>query len=192
MNIVKIVIVAAIIGGAYQYLIDSRSVDINSVGGITVEENNYRIDYIPEKNQKGDVYMVFGGGRSRTNGDIFGQVWLSLLPINDAEHIKGQYPDFTMCKSKGAAFVKNKLIDFNIFPSNGELEKKVENVGIENSERNRNNGHRLCVSLSGKTLTPHFESTNPDVNFNVDAMKRENIKYMLLNNLEVFDCLEVI
>ena len=99
-----------------------------------------------------DTYMLFGGGHIEHRNAI-ANVSLAGLSVRHAKSISRRYPDFYRCASPGAALAKDRIVDLNMVPANGEMLDFLKSSLEEFNDNINNGGDRVCVQLSGSRLT---------------------------------------
>ena len=98
-----------------------------------------------------DAYMIFGGNAAEKSGH-FTNVLLSGLAQRHVSMISQRYPDFTQCRSPGAASAKQAIEHLALIGRDGRARKTLLQALQMHEERLRNSGERTCVSLRGQHL----------------------------------------
>ena len=99
------------------------------------------------------THMVFGGSYFQEK-NLVNPVSLSVLEIADARDIYKKYPDFHMCKSAGAHLAQNKVRNLNLIPADQKSLKELRALIEEHEENFAAGRERICITLTGKTLSP--------------------------------------
>jgi hypothetical protein len=98
-----------------------------------------------------DAYMVFGGNAAEQSGH-FVNVLLSGLAQRHVSLISRRYPDFTQCRSPGAASAKQALEHLALIGRDGRTRNTLLEALSLHEESLRGGGERTCVSLRGQRL----------------------------------------
>jgi hypothetical protein len=96
--------------------------------------------------------MVFGGGHL-DHPNAIANVTLAGLSVRHAKPIYRRYPDFHRCASPGASLAKDKIIQLDMVPADGETLAFLKESLEEFDESIRGDGDRVCVELHGTRLT---------------------------------------
>jgi len=98
-----------------------------------------------------DAYMLFGGNSSEQGGH-FTNVLLSGLAQRHVSLISQRYPDFTQCRSPGAASAKQAIEHMALIGRDGRARNTLLEALQLHEERLQDGGERTCVSLRGERL----------------------------------------
>ncbi len=98
-----------------------------------------------------DAYMLFGGNASEQGGH-FTNVLLSGLAQRHVSFISQRYPDFTQCRSPGAASAKQAIEHLALIGRDGRARSTLLEALRLHEERIQDSGERTCVSLRGQQL----------------------------------------
>jgi len=162
---------------------------------ITMTGNSVTVDagnFISELTVIGDyreTYMLFGGEHFE-NKNLVTPIILSGLGIADAKNIYAQYPDFHMCASPGASLAKPIVEMLSLIPAHKQAFNNLLD-SIKKHKKNFASGkERICVSLSGKTLTPDYTEI---VGKNSTEQERRLYRipqgpFHLINSVKLLDC----
>jgi len=97
--------------------------------------------------------MIFGGSYFK-NKHVISPIVLFGLRMAYAKRIYARYPDFHLCSSPGASLAKPKVENLSLIP----VDKQAFNELLDSIDKHEENfasgDGRICVSLSGKTLSP--------------------------------------
>ena len=162
---------------------------------ITVASSSVTVDagdFVAELSVTGEykkTYMLFGGTYFK-NKELISPIVLSGLRIADAKKIYARYPDFHMCSSPGAALAKPKVEGLSLIPGDKRAFNELL-ASLSKHEKNFASGDgRICVSLSGKTLSPDYTEI-------VGKNSTEEMRYLfqipqgsyyLINSAQILDC----
>jgi len=136
-----------------------------------------------------DAYMIFGGNVSEQSGH-FTNVLLSGLAQRHVSLISQRYPDFTQCRSPGAASAKQAIEDMALIGRDGRARNTLLEAVRLHEERLRGGGDRTCVSLRGQRL--HLTSAralSADVDL-TDAVRRGHgqVAFYLVDEAAIVPC----
>jgi hypothetical protein len=98
-----------------------------------------------------DAYMIFGGNAAEQSGH-FTNVLLSGLAQRHVSFISQRYPDFTQCRSPGAASAKQAIEHMALIGRDGRARNTLLEALRLHEERIQASGERTCVSLRGQRL----------------------------------------
>jgi hypothetical protein len=136
-----------------------------------------------------DAYMLFGGNSSEQRGH-FTNVLLSGLAQRHVSLISRRYPDFTQCRSPGAASAKQAIEQMALIGRDGRARNTLLEVLQLHEERLQDGSERTCVSLRGQRL--HLTSaraTNTDVDL-TDAIRNGHtqVDFYLVEEAAIVPC----
>ena len=98
-----------------------------------------------------DAYMLFGGNASEQSGH-FTNVLFSGLAQRHVSLISQRYPDFTQCRSPGAASAKQAIEHMALIGRDGRARDTLLEALRLHEERLQGGSERTCVSLQGERL----------------------------------------
>jgi len=98
-----------------------------------------------------DAYMLFGGDAAEQRGH-FTNVLLSGLAQRHVSLISQRYPDFTQCRSPGAASAKQAIEQMALIGRGGRARNTLLEALRLHEERLQGDAERTCVSLRGQRL----------------------------------------
>jgi len=98
-----------------------------------------------------DAYMLFGGNAAEQGGHFI-NVLLSGLAQRHVSLISQRYPDFTQCRSPGAASAKQAIEQMALIGRDGRTRNTLLEALRLFEERLQGSGERTCVSLQGQRL----------------------------------------
>ena len=162
---------------------------------ITVASSSVTVDagdFVAKLSVTGEykkTYMIFGGTHFKDK-QFIRSISLSGLRIADAKRIYARYPDFHLCASPGAALAQPKVESLDLIP----VDKRAFNELLDSLNQHKKNfangDGRICVSLSGKTLSPNYTDI-------VGKNSTEEMRYLfqipqgsyyLINSAKILDC----
>jgi len=150
-TVLTLVVVGLVAASSYNYFYSDSLQHITIEGdAVTVDVGDYEVTFVASRKfQK--TYMLFGGTYFR-NKNLIQPIALSGLGIADAKRIYRRYPDFHRCASPGAALAQPKVKGLNLIPADGQVLDELKATIEEFNDNFGNDGDRVCVSLTGKTL----------------------------------------
>ena len=136
-----------------------------------------------------DAYMLFGGNAAEQGGH-FVNVLLSGLAQRHVSLISQRYPDFTQCRSPGAASAKQAVEHMALIGGDGRTRNTLLEALHLYEERLQGSGERTCVSLQGQRL--HLTSAravNADVDL-TDAIRsgHSQVDFYLIDEAAIVPC----
>jgi len=136
-----------------------------------------------------DAYMIFGGN-SAEQGGHFVNVLLSGIAQRHVSLISQRYPDFTQCRSPGAASAKQAIEHMGLIGRDGRARNTLLEALQLHEERLQDGSERTCVSLRGQRL--HLTSAraaNADVDL-TDAIRsgHTQVDFYLVNEAAIVPC----
>jgi len=136
-----------------------------------------------------DAYMLFGGNAAEQSGH-FVNVLLSGLAQRHVSLISRRYPDFTQCRSPGAASAKQAIEHMALIGRDGRARNTLLEALRLHEERLQSGGERTCVSLQGQQL--HLKSAralSADVDL-TDAIRRGHSQtdFYLVDEAAIIPC----
>jgi hypothetical protein len=139
-----------------------------------------------------DAYMIFGGNAAEQSGH-FTNVLLSGLARRHVSVLSQRYPDFTQCRSPGAALAKQAIEDMALIARDGRTRNTLLEAVRLYEERLHGGGERTCVSLRGQHL--HLSSArarSADVDL-TDAVLRGHgqTDFVLVDEATIVPCSEL-
>jgi len=162
---------------------------------ITVASSSVTVDagdFVAKLSVTGEykkTYMIFGGSVFKDK-HLISPIGLFGLRIAYAKRIYARYPDFHRCDSPGAALAQPKVEYLSLIP----VDKRAFNElldSLNKHQKNFANGDgRICVSLSGETLSPDYTEI-------VGKNSTEEMRYLfqipqgsyyLINSAKILDC----
>jgi hypothetical protein len=188
----RLVMLVALLATAAYFLVDRVASNPLSPQ-LTRREVTVRSRHNEVRFQRGlaldDAYMLFGGSASEQGGH-FTNVLLSGLAQRHVSLISQRYPDFTQCRSPGAASAKQAIEHMALIGRDG----RARNILLEalqlQEERLQGGGERTCVSLRGQRL--HLTSAralSADVDL-TDAIRRGHtqVDFYLIDDAAIIPC----
>lgn len=147
--------------GAYQYgpeLWHSTGLSgaaANAGAAYTRTEGNLGIDYIPEGRLDNRVFVILGGG---DRPDMQGDMRFTSVPASTMKELSSRYPDIGKCKSPHTRKLFRRSQTINVFSHQPGLVNEARDILQASRDRlaSSRNPSRLCVQLSGRTLSQHF------------------------------------
>jgi len=176
----------------YSFLEDPTAHITVASSSVTVDAGDFVAELsVTGKYQK--TYMLFGGSYFK-NKNLINPIVLHGLRIADAKRIYARYPDFHLCSSPGASLAKPKLESLSLIP----VDKRAFNELLDSISKHEENfasgDGRICVSLSGKTLSP--VSSEVFGKHSAGEMRVLFIipqeSYKLINSAEILDCKDLL
>ena len=136
-----------------------------------------------------DAYMLFGGNAAEQGGHFI-NVLLSGLAQRHVSLISQRYPDFTQCRSPGAASAKQAVEHMALIGGDGRTRNTLLEALHLYEERLQGSGERTCVSLQGQRL--HLTSAravNADVDL-TDAIRsgHSQVDFYLIDEAAIVPC----
>ncbi len=136
-----------------------------------------------------DAYMLFGGNASEQGGH-FTNVLLSGLAQRHVSLISQRYPDFTQCRSPGAASAKQAIEHMALIGQDGRARNTLFEALRLHEERLQGGAERTCVSLRGQQL--HLTSAralSSDIDL-TDAIRKGHgqVDFYLIDEAEIVPC----
>jgi hypothetical protein len=136
-----------------------------------------------------DAYMLFGGNPAEQSGH-FVNVLLSGIAQRHVSLISQRYPDFTQCRSPGAASAKQAIEHMGLIGRDGRARNTLLEALRLHEERLQDGGERTCVSLRGQRL--HLTSAraaNADVDL-TDAIRNGHtqVDFYLIEDAAIVPC----
>jgi hypothetical protein len=136
-----------------------------------------------------DAYMLFGGNAAERSGH-FVNVLFSGLAQRHVSFISQRHPDFTQCRSPGAASAKQAIEHMALIGRDGRARNTLLEALQLHEERLQDGGERTCVSLRGQRL--HLTSAravNADVDL-TDAISKGHtqVDFYLIDAAAIIPC----
>jgi len=136
-----------------------------------------------------ETYMVFGGGELDHRNAV-ANVTIAGLSLRHAKSISRRYPDFHRCASPGASFAKEKVVQLDMVPADGETWEILSTTLEEFDDSIKNDGDRVCVQVSGSKMTlssAEVREMNEDV---TDTFRMS--KFYLVDSASRVNCQEAL
>ena len=162
---------------------------------ITVASSTVTVDagdFVAELSVTGEykkTYMIFGGTYFKDK-QFIRSISLSGLRIAYAKRIYARYPDFHLCASPGAALAQPKVESLDLIPVDKRAFNELLDSVNKHQENFANGDERICVSLSGKTLSPDYtdivgKNSTEEMRY---LFKIPQGSYYLINSAKILDC----
>ena len=136
-----------------------------------------------------DAYMLFGGNAVEQSGH-FTNVFLSGLAQRHVSLISSRYPDFTQCRSPGAASAKQAIEHMALIGRDGRARNTLLEALRLHEERLRSGGERTCLSLRGERLyLKSARAVSADVDL-TDAIRKGHAQtdFYLIDEAAIIPC----
>ena len=187
-SLLTLIVIVFAIWGLYSFLNDPTEHITVASSSVTVDAG----DFVAELSVTGEykkTYMLFGGAYFK-NKNLINPIVLSGLGIVDAKRIYARYPDFHRCSSPGASLAQPKVKSLSLIP----VDKRAFNELLDSINKHENffasGDERICVSLSGKTLSPvstEFVGKNSTEEMRM-LFQIPQESFYLINSAEILNC----
>jgi len=136
-----------------------------------------------------DAYMLFGGNPAEQGGHFINALF-SGIAQRHVSLISQRYPDFTQCRSPGAASAKQAIEHLALIGRDGRARSTLLEALRLHEERIQDSGERTCVSLRGQQL--HLTSArarSADIDL-TDAIRKGNaqLDFYLIDEAAIIPC----
>jgi hypothetical protein len=188
----RLVILVALLAAA-AYVLSNRAASNPLSPELTRHEVTVRSRHNEVRFQRSlpldDAYMIFGGNASEQGGH-FTNVLLSGLAQRHVSLISQRYPDFTQCRSPGAASAKQAIEHMALIGRDGRARNTLLEALRLHEEHLQRGGERTCVSLRGQRLqltSARALSTDVDL---TDAVRRGHgqTDFYLIDEAAIVPC----
>jgi len=98
------------------------------------------------------IFMLFGA--QTDNIAEYEDAWVAGIPIETASHLAKRYPDFHMCKSRGAGEAQSQTQDIGLVSDKAPVRDQLTAI-VKEFHRQlglKSDGRRVCVRLVGSGL----------------------------------------
>ena len=189
-KLIVILVLAAAVGfGVYHIMSSSKGPDVEISGNeVLLATNDLDIRFSKGK-PLDDTFMVFGGAQL-DHPNAIANVTVAGLSVRHAKPIYRRYPDFHRCASPGASLAKDKVVQLDMVPADGETLAFLKESLEQFDDSIRSGGDRVCVSLHGTRLTltsAEIREVGQDV---TDTIKMDN--FYLVDSASRVECQQVL
>jgi hypothetical protein len=187
--IILLLVVGAAAWFAFQFIGGSGGPDLTFKGDeVLLATGDLDVRFSRGKSFE-ETYMVFGGAEIEHENAV-ANVTMAGLSLRDAKPIYRRYPDFHRCTSPGANFAKERVVQLDMVPANGETQAQLSTSLAEFDDNIRSGGDRVCVRLSGSKLTLESAEIREAAQNVTDTFRTS--KFYLVDSADAVNCQEAL